>query len=219
MRTQVSNPAGAVFTVTEDMQGFDTVLRCNAIVIMDGSLYTSDLFVNVTVPAATSPTIPPTTVTTTAPLADGPCQDLTGHWSSTNPNSHLCIEMDSKGNLLTLIRNGTDSYFVAGNGKTQIDDYKHVGFSGIWPPGLGGVGGFTGECHSCYGNEVILLSGLSRNKAEAPGCGESGGTHLTNLYVLTRYGPPCRDLKEMIYRPSPAHIKYFGIKQDKIMRV
>jgi hypothetical protein len=219
MRTQVSNSPGAVFTVTEDLQGFDTVLRCNAIVIMDGSLYTSDIFINVTVPAATTPTLPPTTTTTTPPQPDGPCNDLTGHWSSTNPNAHLCIEMDSKGNLLILIRNGTDTYFVPGNGKVQYGDYKHVGFTGIWPSGMGGVAGFTGECHSCFGDEVILLSGLSRNKREAPGCGESGGTHLTNLYVLTRYGPPCRDVNEAVYRPSPAHIKYMGIKPEKIMRL
>lgn len=218
MRTQVTNPAGAVFTVTEDMQGFTQVLRCNAIVLLDGSLYTSDLFINVTVPAGTTSPPSTTTVTTTPPLADGPCSDLTGHWSSTNPNAHLCIEMDSKGNLLTLIRNGTDPFFVAGNGKTQVGDYRHVGFTGIWPMGMGGVGGFTGECHSCYGNEVILLSGLSRNKARAPTCGESAGTQFTNLYVLTRFGPPCRQVNDTVYRPSAAHIKYMGIKPEQIIR-
>lgn len=218
MRTQVTNPAGAVFTVTEDMQGFDQVLRCNAIVLLDGSLYTSDIFINVTVPAPTTSPGETTTVTTTPPLADGPCSDLTGQWRATNPNAQLCIEMDSKGNLLTLIRNGSDAYFVAGNGKTQFGDYKHVGFTGIWPVGLGGVGGFTGECHKCFGDEVILLSGLSRNKAESPGCGESGGTHLTPLYVLTRFGPPCRDVDGKVFRPSDAHIKWMGIKPDQIMR-
>lgn len=222
MRTQVANPAGAVFTITEDLEGFDQVLRCNAVVLLDGSLYTNNIFINTTVPAATTTPVSTTVATTTPPPADGSCKDLTGHWSSTNPNAHVCIEMDSKGNLLTLIRNGTDPYFVAGNGKTVFGDFKHVGFTGIWPPGLGfslgGVGGFTGECHSCFGNEVILMSGLSRNKAEAPGCGESAGTHLTPLYVLTRYGPPCRDVNTTVYRPKAEHIKYFGIRPDKIMR-
>ena len=186
--------------------------------MLDGSLYTNDVFINATVPAATTATSPPTTVTTTQPLADGPCGDLTGHWSSTNPNSHLCIEMDNKGNLLVLIRNGTDPFFVAGNGKTVYGDFKHVGFSGVWPVGFGGVGGFTGECHNCFGDEVILLSGLSRDKAAAPACGASAGTHLTNLYVLTRYGPPCRDINDAVFNPTPAHIKYMGIKPEKIMR-
>jgi hypothetical protein len=126
--------------------------------------------------------------------------------------------MDSKGNLLTLIKNGSDNFFVPGNGKTMIGDYKHVGFTGIWPTGTnGGAAGFTGECHRCSGNEVILLSGLFRNKFKAPGCGLTAGTEVTNLYVLTRFGPPCVDLQEKVYRPSPEHIEHFKIDAKNII--
>lgn len=211
MRTLVSEPAGPTYTVREDLAGFDTVMRCHAQVFIEGTLFTQDAFVNVTVPAITTPTIPPQSTTTTPPPADGPCRDLTGQWSSTNPHAVLCVEVDSKGNLLTLIRNGTDPFFVAGNGKTMIDDYRHIGFTGIWPTG-NGVGGFTGECHNCYGDEVILLSGLSRNKAEAPGCGESAGTHLIRLYVLTRSGPPCRGMELDVYNPKPWIQEKMGVK-------
>lgn len=211
MRTLVTEPAGPTFTVTEELAGFTTVMRCHTEVFIEGSLYTQNIFLNVTVPAITTPTIPPESTTTTPPLADGPCGDPTGQWRSTNPNAILCVEMDSKGNLLTLIRNGTDPFFVAGNGKTVFDDHKHIGFTGIWPTGAG-VGGFTGECHSCFGDEVILLSGLSRNKAETSQCGASAGTHLTLLYVMTRSGPPCRGLELDVYNPNPKMMKKMGIK-------
>jgi hypothetical protein len=211
MRTLVTEPAGPTFTITEDLAGFEQVMRCHTEVFIEGSLYTQNIFVNVTVPAITTPTIPPSSTSTTPAPADGPCLDPTGQWSSTNPHAVLCVEMDDKGNLLTLIRNGTDPFFVAGNGKTVIDDYKHIGFTSVWPTGAG-VGGFTGECHNCYGTEVILLSGLSRNKAEAPGCGASGGTHFTQLYVMTRSGPPCRGLELDVYNPKQDMMKKMGIK-------
>lgn len=211
MRTLVTEPPGQTFTVTSNLAGFSQQMRCHAEVFIEGSLFTQDIFVNVVVPAVTESTTPGVTTSTTAPPASGPCNDLTGQWSSTNPHAVLCVEMDAKGNLLTLLRNGSDPYFVAGNGKTQIDDYRHIGFTGIWPAGYG-VGGFTGECHNCYGDEVILLSGLSRNKGEAPGCGESGGTHFTRLYVLTRSGPPCRGLELDVYNPKPWVTEKMGVK-------
>ena len=211
MRTLIQEPVGPTFIITEELAGLEQVMRCHAEVFIEGSLFTQNVFVNVSVPAITTPTIPPQSTTTTAPPADGPCTDPTGQWSATNPHAVLCVEVDAKGNLLTLIRNGTDPYFVAGNGKTQIGDYRHIGFSGIWPAGFG-VGGFTGECHSCFGNEVILLSGLSRNKAVAPTCGQSEGTHLTSLYVLTRSGPPCRGLELDVYNPKPWVTEKMGVK-------
>jgi len=217
MRTLVSEDPGATFTVRQELEGTQQTMRCNANLNIEGSLYTNDVFVNVSVPAITTPTTPSTAPTTTPPPADGPCDDLTGRWSSTNPTVQLCIEMDHKGNLLTLLRNGTDLYLVPGNGKTVYGDYRHVGFSAIWPPGQGGVAGFSGECHKCYGDEVLLMSGLARDKVLSPGCGQSDGTRLTRLYVLTRFGPPCRDLDMDVYRPSEAHIKAMRIPAKHII--
>jgi len=217
MRTLISEEAGEAFTIPPELDGTEQIMRCNAAVMIEGGLHTNDRFINVSVPAVTTPTTPTTPPITTPPPADGPCKDLTGRWTSTNPNAQLCIEVDHKGNLLTLLRNGTDLYLVPGNGKTVVGDYKHFGFTGIWPPGQGGVAGFSGECHSCFGDEVILLSGLSRDKILSPGCGQTDGTRLTKLYVLTRYGPPCRDLDMDVYRPTAAHIKQMRIPAKHII--
>jgi len=218
LRTQEVFPAGQIFTVTPNLLATEQTMRCHANSMIEGTLYVADVFQNVTVPGPPATTTPGTTTPTTPIPADSPCNDLTGQWTSTNPNALLCIEMDFKGNLLGLLRNGTDSFFVTGNGKTVYADYKHVGFTAIWPTGsMFGTGAFAGECHRCFGNEIILMSGLSRNKANAPGCGQSAGTRLTNLYAFTRYGPPCRTPGEKVYRPSAEHIRIFDIKPENIM--
>jgi len=218
LRTLISEPEGQTFTVTEDLVGTDQTMRCNANSIIEGTRYTQDVFINVTVPAITTPTTPGTTTPTTQPPADGPCLDLTGQWTATNPNALLCIEMDSRGNLLALLRNGTDSFFVTGTGKTVINDYKHVGFTAHWPAGSAfGVGAFSGECHRCFGNEILLISGLARNKANSLQCGTSAGTRLTNLYAFTRFGPPCRNPPGKVFKPSEEHIKYMDIQPQNII--
>jgi len=218
LRTLITSPAGPTYTITEELTGTEQMMRCNANNNIEGSLYTADAFVNVTVPTITTPTTPGTTTPSTPPPADSPCQDLTGQWTSTNPNAQACIEMDSKGNLLTLIRNGTDAFFVTGSGKTVYGDYKHVGFTAIWPENSAfGVGGFTGECHRCHGSEILLMSGLARNKAHSAQCGTSAGTRLTNLYTFTRFGPPCRNPPGKVFRPSEEHIKAMGILPENII--
>jgi hypothetical protein len=210
LRTLVEYPPGATFTVTADLEGFNQTMHCNARNVILGSIYSGDIFTNVLVSAPVTTTTPATT--TIAP-ADAPCDDLTGRWASTNPDSIVCLEMDSKGNLATLIRNGSDLIFVAGNGKTQYGDYKHVGFTGIWPPGEGAAG-FTGECHKCSGTEVILMSGLRRNKADSPACGVSKGTTLTSLYILYRSGPPCRGLAlNVAPNVKQEHLDIMGVRR------
>lgn len=211
MNTLITEPVGATFLITEALAGAEWTMRCNTEVFIEGSAYVQNGFINITVAAITTPSTSPATTTTTEPSADGPCNDPTGQWTSTNPNAVLCVEMDAKGNLLTLLRNATDLFFVPGNGKSVADNHDHIGFTAVWPTGAG-VGGFTGECHSCYGDEVILLSGLSRNKAEADECGSSAGTHFTKLYVLTRSGPPCRGMELVVYNPNPKMMKRMGIK-------
>jgi hypothetical protein len=218
IRTQVTEEPGAIFTVTEELLGTDQTMRCNANVNIEGSLYTADTFVNVSVPIPTEPPTTPTTPVTTAPPPDSPCNDLTGQWTSTNPNALLCIEVDKHGNILALLKNGTDTFFVTGHGKTVVNDYKHVGFTGIWPTNSAfGVGGFTGECHRCNGNEIILMSGLARNKGHSSDCGLSFGTRLTQYYAFTRFGPPCREINVDVYRPTEDHIRVMGIRSQNIM--
>jgi len=215
MRTFEIEPAGDTFTIGPDLVGFDQVMRCYAEVQIEGSLFTNNIFVNVSVPLVTTPTLPTTTPTTTPPPPDSPCVNPTGTWSATNPTARMCVEVDEKGNLYVLIRNGTDLFFVPGNGKTVINDYKHIGFGGIWPSPVRGVGGFAGECHRCNGNEVMLISGTARHKSRSPACGTGSEPQQTNQYVFTRFGPPCTELK--VYRPSKEHIKIFGITPDRIM--
>jgi len=218
LRTLVTEDPGETFTITEELLGTEQTMRCNANSVIEGNLYTQDILLNVTVPPYTTPTTPGTTTPTTQPPADGPCLDLTGQWTATNPNALLCIEMDSRGNLLALLRNGTDSFFVTGNGKTVINDYKHVGFTAHWPAGSDfGVGAFSGECHRCFGNEILLISGLARNKANSVQCGTSAGTRLTNLYAFTRFGPPCRNPPGKVFKPSEEHIKYMDIRPENIV--
>jgi len=214
LRTLEDAILSQTFTVTQDLEGYMQTMRCNAVSIIEGSLFSADVFHDVNVPAVTTPTTPSTTPVPTSPPADGPCDDLTGRWASSNPDATICFEVDYKGNMLTLLRNGTDQYFVPGTGKTVFGDYRHVGFSGLWPTGLGAAG-FSGECHKCYGTEVILMSGLFRNKAVAPGCGQTDGTKLTRLYVLTRSGPPCRGMELEVVNASPEHLKKMGVRAKK----
>jgi hypothetical protein len=81
----------------------------------------------------------------------------------------------------------------------------------MYPDGQG-TAAFVGECHKCMGVEVILLSGLKRNKQNAQQCGVSAGTNLTKLYVMTRSGPPCRGMELDIANPNPAMLAKMGIR-------
>lgn len=218
MRTLQFLPPGASFFVTADLLGEDQVMRCQANVLIDGSFHTNDIFVNVSVPAPTTPTTPSTTPTTTPPLADGPCKDLSGRWSSTNPSADICMDVDPRGNIFTIIRNSTDMFWVVGRGKTVSNDHRHVGFTAHWPQT--GVGGFAGECHSCYGTEVILISGLYRNKHNHEVCGESLGTGLTTLFVFVRSGPVCLGMEvDEVRTNQPWIVERMGVKAKKIVSV
>jgi len=209
-RTLTQQP-GNTFTVTPDFEGWTTLMRCEPRSIIEGSETIDFVNHNITVPSFTTPTTGPVTTPTTVPPANADCDDPTGRWSSTNPDATACLEMDARGNLYTLIRNGTDLFFLSGNGKTVYGDYKHIGFTGMYPDGQG-TAGFVGECHKCMGVEVILLSGLKRNKQNAQECGTSAGTNLTRLYVMTRAGPQCRGMELDIANPNPAMLAKMGIR-------
>jgi len=74
----------------------------------------------------------------------------------------------------------------------------------------------AGECHNCYGEEVILMSGQSRNKADAPGCGESAGTQGSPRFVLTRRGPSCYGLELDVYNIKPWIAEKMGMINCKL---
>jgi hypothetical protein len=215
MRTLDLAPPGDLFVVTAELLGTEQPMRCTASVLIDGSFYTNNAFVDVSVPLPT--TTPPTTIPppTTPPPADGPCRNPTGRWQSTSPPAQMCFEVDSKGNIYVIIRNATDLYFVPGRGKTVYNDYSHLGFTAHWPNT--GVAAFVGECHSCFGNEVLLFSGLSRNKHSHDVCGESSGTQLTPLYVFTRIGPVCVGMEvDEVRTNQPWIVERMGVKAKTI---
>jgi len=216
MRTLQQLPPGQHFVVVEYMVGYNQSMRCRAVNEILGVAYTIDVFADVYVPEPTTTGAPTQTAPTTPPAADGPCRDLTGRWMSSNPLARTCFDVDSKGNMLVLLQNGTDLYFVVGRGKTIYGNYGHVGFTAHWPEA--GVGGFVGECHNCYGTEVLLISGLSRDKHESQICGASVGTHLTNLYVFTRVGEQCLGMEvDEVRTNQPWIVDKLGVNAKKII--
>jgi hypothetical protein len=107
------------YIVKEDMVGHNTSMRCQAQNLIQGFLYTENLFINIAVPAGTgtttlpttpytttpitttsttttTPTTTPTTTTpstttpyTTTPIPDVPCSNLSGWWLSDKPYAEL----------------------------------------------------------------------------------------------------------------------------------
>jgi len=137
------------------------------------------------------------------PSLNAPCDDLTGRWTATDPDALVCLEVDAESDsLLSLLRNGTEVYFVWGQGNVDRTSYSHLGFSAIWPQNLG-VAGYAGECHKCEGRETIMMSSVSHNKYLAPGCGQAEKAKLTTMYRFYRSGPSCRGLT-LDVRGAPA---------------
>jgi hypothetical protein len=148
------------YNITEDDVGHNNTLRCQAQNLIQGFLYSANLFIYADVPVVTTPT---TTPTTTTPPAEGKCHNLTGWWLSEQPYAelHLRVPADQTAQVLGFIRNQTDQQWVEVVGRTQLGTYDYVGLTAIWPFEIG-VTGMAGECHRCHGKEVILTGGLWR---------------------------------------------------------
>jgi len=230
MRTLQSLP-GSTFIITSDLGGLSQMMQCRASTVIEGFLYSADTSLLVSVVAETTTTRATTTTTTTTPTTtatpttttpttttslDTACGDLTGRWGTEDGDFVLHLDVDNAGNVWSLFRNVTDLFFLAGNGNTDAVTFRHVGFTGVYPANYAGVVGFTGECHRCNNKEVILLSGVSRDKAKSPGCGQSAGTHQIN-YELVRTGPGRNIGDAAVYRPSEQHIRRFGIRPKNII--
>jgi len=176
-----------VFNVTQDMVGFNTTLRCAAQNLIQGFLFSSNLFIFVDVPALTSPTTPPTTIPTTTPPLNAPCDNLTGWWISDDPYAEmrLTVPDDQTGRVLGFMRNFTDQQWVEVIGRTRLSDYAFIGLTTIWPYEVG-VTGMSGECHKCSGIEKIYTAGGWRSSADSATCGDGGTPAPYTQYVFRR---------------------------------
>jgi len=158
-------------------------------------------------PIKSTPTTPPST---TSALRVS-CDNLTGRWTATDPDATMCIDVDTESDSVQAIfRNGTDPFFVWGNGNVDYPSYKHFGFSAIWPLERG-VTGYAGECHKCEGTEVLMMSAVTHNINLAPGCGEAANPTLTTMYKFYRSWPPCMGLTLNVPRAPVWLLQKMGI--------
>jgi hypothetical protein len=74
------------------------------------------------------------------------CNDLTGRWGATFPSFvDLCLEVNNtNGQILGIIRNATDPYFIDIRGAIVPSKYDEIGFVGVWPVNIG-TQAFTGK--------------------------------------------------------------------------
>jgi len=177
---------GQTWRVDEAWRGRNQSIRCAASNNIDGTLYSSNVFVAVNVNALTTPTTTtPATTTTTAP-AVSECRDLSGSWVSEAPTpGRLCIQLDldNYGALTGLFTNASDSYSLDVVGRAQANNFGQVGLNGIHPYEIG-VSSFIGECHRCRGEEQLLVNVVHRVKGST--CGVPGPVQYTTVYNFRR---------------------------------
>jgi len=177
---------GSLFTIHSGFVGFEQLMRCEATNLINGMVYTGELLITVRVPEPTTPTTPSTTPTTTTAPPVSDCLDLTGRWESVQPlTSAMCIEIDKEtGNFHGVVRNHTDTFWVDLVGMTDVPNYSHVSFTGIWPLNRA-VSTFIAECSRCYGDEHLIVSAISRSKGGPP-CATPGEIHYSQEYHFFR---------------------------------
>jgi hypothetical protein len=181
---------GQEFRVRPDMVGYNQTMRCQAQNLIQGFVYSANLFQPVYVPAPTTTPPPTTPVPTTTLPAFGPCNDLTGQWRSQNPYADLILEVvhDSEiGEMRGIMKNMSDTVWVEVIGTVRRGDYLYLGLTAIWPF-QDGITGMAGECHSCRGVEVLLTESLWRSKAQSAMCGEGSTPAPDAAYRFNRVG-------------------------------
>lgn len=164
-----------VFTVTEAMVGLNTTMRCQAQNLIQGFLYSANIFIYVYVPEPTTAEPTTTVPSTTTPAPEGPCDNLTGWWISDDPYAemHLSVANDHSGRVQGFMRNFTDQQWVEVIGRTRISDFLYLGLTAIWPYEIG-ITGMAAECHKCFGVEVIMSAGQWRSYYDSASCGDGG---------------------------------------------
>jgi hypothetical protein len=205
-----------IYNITEADVGQNTTLRCQAQNLIQGFLYSANLFINAYVPAITTPE---TTPSTTTPPLEANCDNLTGWWLSENPYAelHLRVPADQTAQVLGFIRNYTDQQWVEVVGRTRIDTYDYVGLTAIWPYEIG-VTGMAGECHKCQGVEVIFTGGLWRSSYDSEACGDGGSPSPNVLYTFHRVSGELYDIHDpsfIVHNPTRHVSGSFGIKHLK----
>jgi hypothetical protein len=175
------------FTTTESMIGYQ-LMRCTAMNNLDGYDYTRDLFLDVYVNGPTTTTTTTPAPTTTTPPAWAPCGDLTGRWEAANPDAVACLVVDNDNNgLITgLYRNASDTYWLQLTGKTREDKYDELGWAVIWPTTYIGVSSYAAECHSCYGEDILMANAISRTSKDAEFCADGGTVTDSPTYTFHR---------------------------------
>jgi len=72
-------------------------------------------------------------------------------------------------------------------GTARRSDWSYIGLSAIWPLN-DGVIGVSGECHRCFGMEVIIGDGMTRSIAESGGCGAGSIPRTYQPFRFLRVG-------------------------------
>jgi len=164
-----------VYTIQPEDDGFNTSLRCQAQNLIQGFLYSANLFISADLPVTTTPTTTVPTTPTTAPPFDAPCTNLTGWWISDDPYAELNIFVDpgTSGRIAGFLRNDTDQQWIEVIGRTRVNDWAYIGLTAIWFYDVG-VTGLSGECHRCFGEERIMTAGMWRSRSDSSTCGDGG---------------------------------------------
>jgi len=179
---------GPVFTFTPNMAGTNQSMRCQVQNVIQGFVYSENIFIPalVAAPATTGTTVTTPEVTTFPPVSN--CGDLTGFWRSDEPFAELLLEMDYSteiGEIYGLFRNRSDTIWVEVIGTARRSDWSYIGLSAIWPLS-DGVTGLSGECHRCNGVEVLIGDGMIRAIAESAFCGQASVPRVYEPYKFTR---------------------------------
>jgi hypothetical protein len=178
---------GPVFTVTPSMEGKNHSMRCQAQNVIQGFVFSANVFVAVLVPAITTPTTTTTPAPTTPPPAEADCDDLSGWWISQFPPAEIFVQVttDMSGKVVGYMRNGTDQQWIEAVGRTRVADNAYIGLTVIWPYEIG-ITGMSGECHKCFGTEVIISSGIWRSISDSAFCGDGGDPSAQAEYTFFR---------------------------------
>jgi hypothetical protein len=204
------------FTVDARYVGQNTTMRCQAQNLIQGLLRSANIFIYIYVP---EPTTIPTTTTpapTTQPPLVSDCRDLSGWWMSLYPYAEilLTVQPQLSGKVVGYLRNDTAQHWVEVVGRTRLNDFAYVGISSIHPYDAG-VSGMSGECHRCSGEEVIIVSGLTRSYSESPTCGYGGPiggvTEYTFHRVPTSISTAIRHPDFKVHKGSRGPAEVFGI--------
>lgn len=185
LRTNERFP-GSLLTIPQSWEGTQQTLRCQAINNVNDNEYSNDLYINGNVQGPTTTPTTTTTTTTTPPPPVSSCFNLTGRWESVGPTpAFMCLEvLGENGNIHGVLRNDTDTFWVDLIGLTDVNNFDHASFTGIWPLNRA-VSTFIGECSRCHGVEHLLINAVSRSKGGPP-CATPGQINYSLQYDFLR---------------------------------